>query len=190
LAITDDDEPAASYTVEVFSDDVGGEAIAGVVRTQSVTGNGTHTISGVTYLGGPQYVFLKVRQGDGNRAWTAPVWLEPAGVPTAPPDDEGAISVSLAVDLQAETARITNTSTQPLALAGFKLVSVRGNQVFDQFPADLTLGAGESITVTSGAAAQQGTGFIRWTNQNIWSNSGDPGQLIDRDGNVVARTGG
>jgi Lamin Tail Domain len=190
LAITDDDEPTASYMVEVFSDDVGGEAIAGVVHTQSVTGNGTHTINGVTYLGGPQYVFLKVRQGDGNRAWTAPVWLEPAGIPPAPPDDEGAIAVSLAVDLQAETARITNTSTQPLALAGFKLVSVRGNQVFDQFPADLTLAAGESITVTSGATAQQGTGFLRWTNQNIWSNSGDPGQLIDPDGNVVARTGG
>ena len=51
LAITDDDEPAASYTVDVFSDDVGGEAIAGVVRSQSVTGNGTHTISGVTYSG-------------------------------------------------------------------------------------------------------------------------------------------
>jgi len=190
LAIADDDEPSASYVVEAFSDDVGGEAGASVVRTQSVTGNGTHAISGVTYLGGPQYLFLRVRQGDGNRAWTAPVWFEPSGTPSMPPDDEGALSVSLAVDLQAETARITNTSTQPLALAGFKLVSVRGNQVFDQFPEDLTLAAGASVTVTSGPTAQQGTGFLRWTNQNIWSNSGDPGQLIDRDGSVVARTGG
>ena len=188
LTITDDDEPAASYVIEVFSDEVGGEAVAGLVRTQSVTGNGTHTITGVTYQGGAQYVYLRVRQADGNRAWTAPVWFEPVGV-SPEPGDEG-ISVSLAVDVQAETARITNTSTQSLTLAGFKLVSVRGNQVFDQFPADLTVAPGASITITSGPTSKEGAGFLRWTNQNIWSNSGDPGQLIDRDGNIVAQTGG
>jgi hypothetical protein len=189
LTIADEDEPTTNYTLDVLSDDVGGEGVASVVRTQSVTGNGTHTIPGVTYQGGAQYVYLRVRQTDGNRAWTAPVWLEPAGRAPDDDDDDEAFSVSLAVDLQAETARITNTGRQPLALAGFKLVSVRGNQVFDQFPADLTLGPDASITVTSGATAKQGAGFLRWTNLSIWSNSGDPGQLIDRDGNVVAQTG-
>ena len=187
LTITDDDEPTASYVVEVFSDEVGGEAVANVVRTQSVIGNGTHDISGVTYQGGEQYVYLRVQQADGNRAWTAPVWLEPSGVT---PDDGEAISVSLAVDEQAETARITNTSAQPIDLGGWKLVSVRGNQVFDQFPAGLIINPGDSLTVTSGPTAQQGSGFLRWTEQNIWSNGGDPGQLFDRDGNIVAQTGG
>ena len=192
LTIADDDEPAASYVVDVFSDEVGGEGVASVVRTQSVSGNGTHNITGVTYQGGAQYVYFRVRQADGNRAWTAPVWLEPTGTSPEPPDDdeEETISVSLEVNEQAETARITNTHTHSLELAGWKLVSVRGNQVFDQFPAGLTLGPGESLTVTSGPAAKQGTGFLRWTDQNIWSNSGDPGQLIDRDGNIVARSGG
>jgi hypothetical protein len=90
LTITDDDEPTASYVVEVFSDEVGGEAVASVVRTESVTGNGTHDISGVTYQEGAQYVYLRVQQADGNRAWTAPVWLEPTGAPPVPPDDEEA----------------------------------------------------------------------------------------------------
>lgn len=98
--------------------------------------------------------------------------------------------MSLEVNEQAETARITNTSAHPLELAGWKLISVRGNQVFDQFPAGLVLNPGDSLTVTSGPTAKQGTGFLRWTQQNIWSNTGDPGQLIDRDGNIVAQTGG
>jgi hypothetical protein len=46
--------------------------------------------------------------------------------------------VSLAVDLQRETARITNTSTQPLALRDSSS-SASAEPGFDQFPADLTL---------------------------------------------------
>jgi hypothetical protein len=30
---------------------------------------------------------------------------------------------------------------------------------------------------------------LRWTDQNIWNNSGDPGRLLDADGNVVAEAG-
>jgi hypothetical protein len=192
LAITDDDEPNASYVVDVFSDQMGGEDVAEIVRMQSVTGNGTHTISGVTYQGGAQYVYLRVRQADGNRAWTAPVWLEPAAAPPGggPGGGEGPeIGVSLAVDERAETARITNTGSQIVGLSGWKLVSMQGNQVFDQFPDDFTLNPGESVTVTSGPAARTGAGFLRWTDQNIWNNSGDPGKLIDDDGKVVAESG-
>jgi hypothetical protein len=186
LAITDENEPSASYVVDVFSDQIGGEDEASVVRTQSVTGNGTHTITGVTYKGGEQYTYLRIRQADGDRAWTAPVWLEPTG---AAPDDDDVTSVSLEVDERAETARITNTGSAPVELTEWKLVSVRGNQVFDQFPQDFVLKPGESVTVTSGPTAKQGTAFLRWTTQNIWSNSGDPGQLINGDGQIVAETG-
>jgi hypothetical protein len=97
--------------------------------------------------------------------------------------------VSLQVDEVAETARITNTGTGALVLTGWKLVSVRGNQVFDQFPPGFTLSPSASVTVTSGPTAATGAGFLRWTTLNIWSNSGDPGKLIDRDGNVVAESG-
>lgn len=51
LAITDDNEPNAGYTVEVFSDQIGGNDVASIVRTQSVTGNGMHNITGVSYQG-------------------------------------------------------------------------------------------------------------------------------------------
>lgn len=155
LAITDDDEPNAGYTVEVFSDEIGGNEVASIVRTQSVTGNGMHNITGVSYQGGAQYVYLRVRQADGNRAWTAPVWLEPMGAPEGgiPPGGGTTISASLVVDAVAETARITNTGAGPVELTGWRLISVRGNQVFDQFPAGFTLNPGQSVTVTSGPMA-------------------------------------
>ena len=67
--------------------------------------------------------------------------------------------------------------------------SVRGNQAFDQFPAGFTLNPGQGVTVTSGPMAQQGAGFLRWTDQNIWNNRGDLGRSRGADGNVVAGTG-
>jgi hypothetical protein len=190
LAITDDNEPTAAYTVEVFADTIGGTDVASVVRTQMVAGNGTHNITGVMYQGGNQYVYLRVRQADGNRAWTAPVWLEPMGPPSGgggPADSP--VSMSLTVDEQAETARITNTGTGPVELTGWKLVSVRGNQVFNEFPDGFTLAPGQSVTVTSGPMAKAGAGFLRWTEQNMWANSGDPGRLLNDDGEVVVETG-
>jgi hypothetical protein len=81
LEIADDDEPTAAYVIEVFSDHVGGPVSTTPVQTLAVTGNGTHTVSGVTYAGGQQYVYLRVKQGGTDTAWTAPVWLEPMGVP-------------------------------------------------------------------------------------------------------------
>lgn len=185
LEIADDDEPTTSYTVEVFSDQIGGPE-AGIVRTQSVTGNGTHAISGVTYPGGAAYVYLRIRQADGNRAWTAPVWLEPLG---GGGTGEGHPILTLVVDESAETARITNTGAASVDLTGWRLISVRGDQVFDQFPAGFTLTPGGSITVTSGPGARDDAGFLRWTNESIWNNSGDPGQLLDADGTIVASTG-
>lgn len=186
LEIADDNEPTASYVVEVFSDQVGGEEVAEVVRTHTVTGNGMHTVSGVTYDGEAQYTYLRIRQADGDRAWTAPVWLEPSSPASG---NEDVVSMSLKVNEQAETATITNTGSGPVELTEWTLVSVRGNQIFDAFPDGFLLNPGESVTVTSGPTARQGTGFLRWTTQNIWSNSGDPGKLIDADGHVVAETG-
>lgn len=188
LLIADDDEPTADYTVEVFADAIGGGDRASVVRTVTTSGNGSVAIDGVTYDGGAQYVYLKIEQAGGDLAWTAPVWLEPDG-PPEPGGEEGVVAVSLVVDERAETAVITNTGTQPVEFTGWRLVSVRGNQVFDEFPDGLTLGPGENVTVTSGSGAQDGNGFIRWTGSNIWNNSGDPEQLFNTDGELVAESG-
>lgn len=67
------------------------------------------------------------------------------------------------------------------------MVSVRGNQVFDQFPNGMLLAAGDSVTVTSGPTAKAGPGFLLWTTQSMWSNSGDPGRLLNEDGAIVAQ---
>ena len=55
--------------------------------------------------------------------------------------------------------------------------------------ADKALAPGEAMTVASGPGATAGPGVLVWTTQNIWNNSGDPGRLVDQDGNVVAETG-
>jgi hypothetical protein len=48
------------------------------------------------------YVYLRVQQSDGDRLWTAPVWLESTGIAPGGSSEEG-ISVTLAVDAIAET---------------------------------------------------------------------------------------
>jgi hypothetical protein len=177
----------ASYVIEVFSDQIGGAISNTPVKSVPVTGNGTHTVSGAAYMGGNQYVYLRVKQGGTDTAWTAPVWLEPTGTPGGGSWSE--LSLSLIVDVRAETARITKTGTGPANLTGFRLISTRGNQVFDQFTVGFTLAGGGSVTVTSGPTAKAGTGLLLWTNDNIWNNSGDPGRLLNADGEMVAESG-
>ena len=94
LTIHDDDEPAASYEIDVFSDQVGGEPARDPIDTVATTGN-TITplrIEDVHYDGGSQYVFFRLRQltedGEADRAWTAPVWIEAGATPMPPAVDE------------------------------------------------------------------------------------------------------
>ncbi len=191
VEVADDDEPLAMYTFEVFADLVGGTEQAEVVAAFEADGDGTFALEGVHYQGGPQYFFVKVTQTDDDgvvvhRAWTAPVWFEPdtggGGAPVPAP-----ASVTLAVDLVAEQATITNNGSGPLDLTGWVLVSVRGNQQFT-FPS-LVLPPGGQVVVTSGAsAADSPPAVLRWTASNVWRNSGDPGELRNPQGNVVART--
>lgn len=89
ISINDSDEPDASYHVEVFSDTIGGSQKAESIDTISVDGNTANTVSieDVNYTGGVQYIFFKITQlsedGQDDHAWTAPVWLEPAGIHNA-----------------------------------------------------------------------------------------------------------
>ena len=102
---------------------------------------------------------------------------------------ESQVDVSLRVDLRAETAVVTNNGSETLTLRGWTLVSVTGGQRFT-FP-DVTLAEGQSVTVTSGSDARHDPPrFIRWTRRNVWNNDGDPGELYDAGGALVARTRG
>jgi hypothetical protein len=100
LTIHDDDEPAASYKIDVFSDQIGGDPPHDPVEVVSATGN-TITplhIEDVHYNGGSQYVFFRIRQltedGDEDRAWTAPVWIEAGATPVPPPEDTSRLVAS------------------------------------------------------------------------------------------------
>ena len=187
VSLTDDDEPFASYRIEVYSDEIGGEEAEIVLPPTLANGNSQTTVAGLTYGGGAQYVFLRITQGhddeDGReRVWTAPVWFEPSATLPVP---TGRSSVVMAVDRRAEEATITNTGDGPIDLRNWTLVSTRGNQRF-QFATSLILAPGASVVVTSGPNARSTTGFVRWATTHIWNNDDDPAELYDADGHLVA----
>lgn len=189
VSLSDDDEPNASYLIEVFSDDIGGEEAEVALPGVTANGNAQFTINGLTYGGGAQYVFLRITQSfddtDGrDKVWTAPVWFEPGGAAPAPPS--GQSSVTLTVDRVAETAQITNTGDVAVDLRNWTLVSVRGNQQL-KFANSLVLAPGASVVVTSGPNAHAtAAGFVRWSTSNIWNNDDDDAELYDADGHLVA----
>ena len=94
--IIDDDEPNATYRIDVFSGTVGAEMPTVINSIDDDAGNSQpntfRTIEDVKYTGGQQYFYFRVRQGEDesggtvDRAWTAPVWFD-AGA--APDGDDG-----------------------------------------------------------------------------------------------------
>lgn len=190
VSFADDDEPAAEYTIDVFRDTIG-NAVADVVKQHTHSGNGTLTVSDVAYQGGDQYVFLKITQrdegGQQDRAWLAPVWFEPGGATPDPGPGPAGANVTLDVNLATEEAVITNIGAATINLKSWVLVSTVGDQRFT-FPNNLNLASGASVTVTSGASARTGPGFVLWKNDFMWRNAGDPGQLLDPNGVLKAES--
>ena len=93
-----------------------------------------------------------------------------------------AVSVIIeTVDLQNEIVVIKNNSKVDVDMTGWKLVSVKGNQVY-YFPDNFILKAGASVSIASGNAE----GDLKWTKNNIWNNDGDPAELYDNNGNLVS----
>ena len=85
IAIADDDAPAASYAVEVFADEIGGNhsrlvaTYAGLATTGS-SDDDVWELPNLTYDGW-DYLYLRVVAEDGAgspdlKAWLAPVWFE------------------------------------------------------------------------------------------------------------------
>lgn len=84
VIIDDKDEPTEEYTINVYASTIKAEnsldatkslASEGLISETEVTGNGTYKVKGVMVPEGPSFVYIKVIQSDGNRVWTAPVWL-------------------------------------------------------------------------------------------------------------------
>jgi trimeric autotransporter adhesin len=185
VELDDDDEPFAIYSIQAFSDTIGGEEAQEVGLPDTLTGNGTASLE-VPYVGGAQYIYLRITQTDDDDetldlAWTAPVWLEPGG---AAPIPGGQSAIALSVDRVGEQAKISNTGDAPVNLNQWSLLSVKGIQRFTF--GSRVLGPGKTVVVTSGPRARTGTGFLRWSVSNIWNNQEDPAELYDADGHLVA----
>lgn len=87
-------------------------------------------------------------------------------------------------DLRGEIVGITNSGGTTVSLKDWQLVSVTGNQTF-KFP-NISLLAGETIYVTSGPEAKEGSGYLKWTNGQMWRNDGDAATLLNSKGEVVS----
>lgn len=101
---------------------------------------------------------------------------------TTSPGNSSSDSVMIEnIDPVNEIVIIKNHSNTDIDMTGWKLISVKGNQVYN-FPNNFILKAGASITIASGNSE----GDLKWTNSNIWNNNGDPGELYDNKGNLVS----
>ena len=50
----------------------------------------------------------------------------------------------------------------------------------------MTLQSGETITISSGSNATQSSTVLKWTNKQIWLNTGDAAKLVNTKGEVVS----
>lgn len=142
VEIVDDDEPNASYRIDVFKDVAGGKPASAPAETFEVTGNQTTPLplEGVRLEQAGEYVLLRITQigeeDDEHRiddqAWTAPIWFEPAGrnlmqdagprlrIASLLPDPEGD-------DLHNEQITLKNLGVASLSLVGWSVRDLAGN---------------------------------------------------------------
>ncbi|MFD0959359.1 thermonuclease family protein [Paenibacillus chungangensis] len=97
------------------------------------------------------------------------------------------------VDKPAELVTIANTTSSPIDLEDWKLVSVRGNQTYT-FDA-IELPPGGKVTVKSGknkatgneAMPDEGTQMLIWEVDNVWNNyEEDPAELYNDKNELAA----
>ncbi len=91
IKVGDIDDHLPEYTIEIYGSSINPksysqapklEAEDGLIETLTMSGNGTATFN-VVSSGDPQFYYIKVIENDGDRAWTAPIWVNhfEAGVP-------------------------------------------------------------------------------------------------------------
>jgi len=94
--------------------------------------------------------------------------------------------VIISKDLKEETVVIKNNDALDIDMSGWRLISVKGNQVFT-FPDGFLLGKGKTVTITSGPEAYEDSpSVLKWTNSTMWNNDGDPAELLDDKGRLVS----
>lgn len=91
------------------------------------------------------------------------------------------------MDPAAEIVAIKNNGNTNVNMNGWKLVSVLGNQTYC-FPSGFSLGAGETVKVTSGRnAVGDGVSSLLWCKSYIWNNDdSDPAKFYNAGGGFVS----
>ena len=110
-------------------------------------------------------------------------FAEVSSASPSPSKPSGKVEI-ISKDLHAELVKIQNNSSEAVNVNGWQLISVQGEQVF-HFP-NITLQAGETVTISSGPDATESSTIIKWTNKQIWLNSGDAAKLVNTKGEVVS----
>lgn len=97
-----------------------------------------------------------------------------------------ATGITTVVDKRAEFVTITNKTDEAISLTGWKLVSVRGNQIytFKQF----TLNPQEKVIISSSEEPINAAfTVLQWGEENIWNNSeSDPAELYNTFNELVS----
>ncbi|RKD30865.1 hypothetical protein BET03_13295 [Thermohalobacter berrensis] len=93
------------------------------------------------------------------------------------------------IDLKNEIVLIKNKSKADVDLSGWKLISVKGDQIFN-FPKGFMLKGNSTIKIVSGSynknLVKDNKDVLIWTKDYIWNNKGDKGKLIDKYGRVIS----
>lgn len=113
----------------------------------------------------------------------APEWTGTGATSSIPSQPSGKVEI-ISKDLEAELVKVKNNSSEAVNLTDWQLISVEGNQVF-HFP-NITLQPGKTISISSGPDAKESSTILKWTNKQIWLNTGDAAKLVNTKGEVVS----
>lgn len=156
VEIVDDDEPAASYIIDVFKDVAGGKTASFPVETFELSGDQPVAVrlEGIRFEESGEYVFLRITQtgaeiaeggtgtdsGSGEQddhlvddtLWTAPIWFEPANF-----HDDGEVPTPFRMtamipdpagdDLMNEQITFRNNGAAPASSVGWQVRDLAGN---------------------------------------------------------------
>lgn len=185
VEITDPDEPAARYRIDVLSDRPGGDRARRPVESFKLEGNtaGRYALEGVPFEGPGQFVLLRIiqtspREGDEeheeaeDRVWTAPIWFEAtatAAVTLPRLEIVDLLPNPVGDDLTGEEITVRNSGGTAADLTGWQLRDLAGN-----------------VWALSGSIlAGQSVNFRREHQAMSLNNDGDVVELIAADGTVV-----
>lgn len=142
VQIVDDDEPGASYRIDVFKDIAGGKPASSPAESFEVTGNQVQPLAleGIRFEQAGEYVLLRITQigeeDDEHRiddqVWTAPIWFEPSGLHLHEQALAKVRIVSLLPDPAGddfinEQITLKNLGNTPVSLTGWQARDLAGN---------------------------------------------------------------